>query len=186
MSKGAKSKRKDPPARRSVTRAKPPPREVVHPPKPAMREERVRYIMELMTKRIWVTGETGDEIAREWRMHSDTVGRDAAEASRRVRAVGDRDFVMSRLQAALDDALDAARGRPRDTAEVAKAYASVMGIGSTKVEHTGAGGLPLTLPPVLAMLEPPPTVEEVERFVATGEVPKRLAAPPGVEPGPAS
>lgn len=168
-------KRAPPPRPRSVTRGAP--AEVVHPPPPADREGRVRYVMELMVKRIWETGVTGPELARTWRVHPGTIEKYSAEASRRVRAVGDREFVQSRLHAALDAALDAARGRARDTAEVAKAYAAVLGIGSTKVEHTGAAGLPLSLPPVLAMLSPPPTVEEVQAYVERGELPARAPRP---------
>jgi hypothetical protein len=36
-----------------------------------------------------------------------------------------------------------------------------------RLEHSGPGGLPLGLPPQLAMLEPAPSPEEVEHFIAT-------------------
>lgn len=140
----------------------------------ALREARLAEICRLMAANRWKTGQTGEVLAKEWGVSPRTVGAWACEASRLIRETGSAERMRLRICVALDAALDDAQGDPRAVAAVAKTWAAVLGIGGPiRLEHSGPGGAPLTLPPVLAALLPPPTLEEVERFVATGEVPRR-------------
>lgn len=86
---------------------------------PRDREGRVRHCMGLMASNQWQTGITGGELAAEWGLHPGTLDHYAAEASRRVKAVGEAEYVRTRIAAALDESVGHALQmlRPRITEE---------------------------------------------------------------------
>lgn len=51
-------------------------------PPPASKADRLDVIAEIMACGEWVTGKTGPQLAKHWRLGIDTLKRDAAEASR--------------------------------------------------------------------------------------------------------
>jgi hypothetical protein len=51
------------------------------------KKDRIRICIELMASGRWITGVTGAKLAKEWSIREETVSRDAAEASRRIRDV---------------------------------------------------------------------------------------------------
>lgn len=149
------------------------------PPAPTNREGRVRAVIDLMSANRWVKGETGPLVAAAWGLSPATLEQVAAEAHRRIVATIDPDVVRSRLCTALDHGLTMAivNEDPKGLAQVAKTYADITGVMSPKKhELTGKDGIPLGLPPILAALSPPPTVEELELFAQTGKLPDRPKA----------
>lgn len=104
--------------------------------RPRTKELRVRFVMHLMATGRWVKGETGQELREAWDLSIDAINQDAAEASRRVQAAVDPNWVRQRLTVALDQALEDARGDPKATAAVANAFASVIGVQAKHVTVT--------------------------------------------------
>lgn len=103
------------PAPPSPERDEPPPAPQDGAQEPRTREERVRFVMGLMAANRWETGKTGRELALAWGLSPGTLDHVAAEASRRVKAVGEAEYVRTRLAAALDEGLGHALNmiRPR-------------------------------------------------------------------------
>jgi hypothetical protein len=136
--------------------------------------------MDLMIGGRWVTGKSGPMLATLWAMHPGTIDAIAAEASRRVRSATDptviRETVMAALHRTLAVAVEAKDAR--GVAALAKVYLDGSRVGAPRrQELTGKDGAPLGLPTILANLSPPPSVEELEAFARTGELPRRQGAP---------
>ena len=133
-------------------------------------DPKVQVCIDVMLAGRWVDGRTGQAIARAWGVSAHYMRKIAAEASRRVKAGAEPDYVREVLAAELSDALKATRGirspvaRAKAVAEVARAWGAI--VVPSKHEVTGGRGLPLGLPPALAMLEPAPSVAEVEHFAS--------------------
>jgi len=121
---------------------------------PPDREGRVRACMELMTGGRWESGVTANELAAEWGMTPGAVAHISSEASRRVKAVGEHDFVRTRIAAALDEGLAIALGMARGSkangvvvpgdpralaglASIAKAFKELAGSGSKPADPDG-------------------------------------------------
>jgi hypothetical protein len=71
--------------------------------------ERIDAIMDLMVSGRWVTGRTGRLLASEWGLALDTVERDSAEASRRIRTLvneQEREELKARFLAKLEGVLE--------------------------------------------------------------------------------
>lgn len=119
----------------------------------APRETRVRIVMGLKAAARWEPG-TGPRLAAAWKISVSSMERIAAEATRRVRAYNDRDYVRTRLLVALDEGLDAARGdNLKSLPAIAKAIAEVADIiGPKRHEISGPGGVPLGTPAGLSRL----------------------------------
>lgn len=69
-------------------------------------EDRVRHIQSLMARLEWVSGRTARELAAQWGLAVGTVENDAADASRRMRRVGDPvpgaiEFLIDNLRAGI-------------------------------------------------------------------------------------
>lgn len=157
-----------------LTRARPTAPSVGIPPKaPRTTDEKVRVCMDLMLAGRW-RERTSAALARVWGISPHYTRRLAAEASRRVKAGAEAEYVREVLANELGDALRATRrirspaARAKAVAEVARAWGAI--VVPSKHEVTGARGLPLGLPAALAMLEPLPTVAEVEHFASVDPV----------------
>ncbi len=98
-----------------------------HPERPASKALRVMYVMRLMASGWWVKGVTGPELAEAWGLSEQSIEFDAAEASRRVKALTDPQWVRERLAETLNHAAEVARRDPREAAAVANAYAGLVG-----------------------------------------------------------
>lgn len=141
-------------------------------PKPsADRESRVRACMELMAAGRWESGVTPQELAAEWGMAEGSLAHIAGEASRRVKAVGEQDFVRTRISAALDEglgiALSMARGvnangvtipgDPRalgGLASIAKAYRELASPAATATAPQAREPVTIIYPAGVAPLPP--------------------------------
>jgi hypothetical protein len=166
------------------------------PAAPRDREGRVRHCMGLMASNQWETGVTGPELAAEWGLHPGTLDHYAAEASRRVKAVGESDYVRTRIAAALDEALGhglemlrprvtvednvqvTERGDPRalgGLASLVKAFGELAGV-KPKAEPIERHDEPPTFRVELASPERPPA--ETDPCPSSG-----TSSPPGDEPG---
>lgn len=74
------------------------------------KSERIDAIVDLMVTGHWVTGKTGPQLAKEWGLALDTVERDSAEASRRVKSLinpQEREELKARFLAKLEGVLSA-------------------------------------------------------------------------------
>ena len=131
--------------------------------KPENKEACVRFIMVLMTSERFETGITGPELQLAWGMSETSIKQYTAEASRRVKALTDPNWVRERIATCLDEALDHARGKPKDLAAVANAYAPLVGA-SVPQKHE------ITVAAMKALPAFEPTVEWIRGFVA----PERL------------
>jgi len=168
-----KSPKKKPAPRRSrpLTRAgdAAPALGIVPAKPPRTPDEKVRVCIDLMLAGRW-RSRTSAALARAWGISAHYMRRLAAEASRRVKAGAEPDYVREVLAAELADALRATRrirspgARAKAVADVARAWGAI--VVPSKHEVTGGRGLPLGLPPALAMLEPAPTLAELEHFAA--------------------
>ena len=143
---------------------------LVHPVAPAGLDAKVQVCIDVMLAGRWVDGRTGPAIARAWGVSAHYMRKIAAEASRRVKASAEPDYVREVLAAELANAMRRVRGirspaaLAKAVAELARAWGAI--VVPSKHEVTGGRGLPLGLPPALAMLEPAPTLAELEHFAA--------------------
>lgn len=109
--------------------------------------ERIRTIVGLMAAGRWVTGVTGSNLAGIWNLHPGTVEKDAAEASRIVRAAvaSDEDLrarAVLTFESIQDLALD--KGDLRTALEAAKSLVGVADLTiPRKLELSGPGGKPV-------------------------------------------
>lgn len=55
------------------------------------KDQRVRFIVDMMTRAEWITGRTGGEIATVWSLSPRIVENDASEATRFLRLIFDKD-----------------------------------------------------------------------------------------------
>ncbi len=104
------------------------------------KKDRVRDITELMASGQWVTGVTGPQLAAKWGMSLDTIERDSAEASRRVRtAVEEDEGLRSRILLTLETITQRAikKNQLRTAVEAAKALAGVSGVEAPKKVELG-------------------------------------------------
>jgi hypothetical protein len=112
--------------------------------------------MGVMAAGEWETGRTGRELAEAWGLNPGTLDHIASEASRRVKAVGESEYVKTRIAAALDEGIGHALGmlRPRTVtdkkgdvveepgdpralgglAQLVKAFGELAGVARPKVE----------------------------------------------------
>ncbi len=143
---------------------------LVPPTAPAGLDAKVQVVIDLMLAGRWKSGSTGPALARAWGLSTHYLEKVAAEASRRVKASAEPDYVREVLAAELAAALRGARNirspvaRAKAVAEVARAWGAI--VVPAKHEVTGGRGLPLGLPPALAMLEPAPSVDELAHFAS--------------------
>lgn len=119
--------------------------------------------MGIMASNRWETGKTGRELALAWGLSPGTLDHVAAEASRRVKAVGEADYVRTRLAAALDEGLNHALNmiRPRLVAD-----------GEMQVEEPGD---PRALSGLAQLVK---TYGELAGVARPSAVPERPEAPP--------
>jgi hypothetical protein len=124
------------------------------PPRPETVEGRVEVCMDLMARVVW-RAETGDELAAAWGLSVSTIRDYSSEASRRLKSLRDPDEVRQMLTHSFAEGLRIAR-EDRDVrglAAVGKAYGDIAGVTAPqRLEHTGAHGAPLGLPPRAAIL----------------------------------
>jgi hypothetical protein len=149
--------------------------------------------MGLMAANRWVTGTTGPELAAQWGLHPGTLEHIAAEASRRVHAVGEADYVRTRIAAALDEALGhglqmlrphivdgfEVPGDPRALSGVAglvKAFGELAGVARPKTEPEKSTEVP-TFKVDLSLPERPPLEEPCPP-------PSGSSSPPAGDPAP--
>lgn len=140
------------------------------------REARVREIMAIMTAGAWDGAhDTHAELAIKWGCAIGSVHTYAGEASRRIRAVGEADWVRTRISTALDEALTLglAMARGGDSkaliglAQVAKGF-SAIAIGNAPSAHAEATfRIEMVSPerPVLEVPAEPPAASDDERVV---------------------
>lgn len=89
-------------------------------------EERIKYMVGLMTTGKWVLGKTTVELAEQWGLSITVVAQNASEASRLVRsATGDMEQIRTQLTSYGEEAMDNAR-KGDNPVEVAKAMAQVI------------------------------------------------------------
>ncbi len=69
-----------------------------HPPCPETRLERVMYVRDLMTRGLWVRGETAPEIAADWGVTTNCIERYAAEASHSIKLLESKDHVIGLIR----------------------------------------------------------------------------------------
>jgi hypothetical protein len=103
--------------------------------------ERIRVIIDLMTSGRWVTRRTIEQLAQKWGLSTNTLDRDAAEASRMIRGsvVGDDELraqLMATLQSLTQKAI--AVNQLRTAVEAVRVLAGVSGAEKPrKLEHSG-------------------------------------------------
>ncbi len=118
--------------------------------------------MEIMAANRW-EGQHA-ELAAAWGVSEGTVEHYAGEASRRVKAVGEGDWVRQRISVALDEGLEHGlrllrRGDPRalgGLAQLAKAFGELAGAKRGAVVDDKAGAEPATFRVELSTPERPP------------------------------
>lgn len=71
--------------------------------------ERQRYIVDLMAAKRWERGVTDQELADDWGMAFGSIQHASAEASRHLKLLGDREYILDRVRVAADTRLDAAK-----------------------------------------------------------------------------
>lgn len=100
-----------------------------HPECPPTTMARLLYVADLMVNGAWVRGDTAPELAAHWGLATSTVEDYSSEASRWVKSMVDPEEVKQKLGFYLSKNLRIADGNPREVAEVAKAYAPLVGLG---------------------------------------------------------
>ncbi len=145
-------------------------------------EERIKYMVGLMTTGKWVLGKTTVELAQQWGLSITVVAQNASEASRLVRsATGDVDQIRAQLTAYCEEAMANAR-EGENRVDVAKAMAQVIRVladihGATapqKIAVTDTKGN--DLPPAFKMLETDPVAARFFRREGRLPTPAELEA----------
>lgn len=83
-------------------------------PVPETKAERIDRIIEMMVDGEWVTGKSAPHLAKEWGLSTNTIERDSAEASRRIRDLvtpQEREELKARYLAKLEGVLSQALAR---------------------------------------------------------------------------
>jgi hypothetical protein len=145
---------------------------------PEGREQRVQYVMRLMTSLRFETGKTADAIAAATGLNVGTVLHITSEASRRVKAACDptqaREMIASAMSEGIVQALEMRDPKALSAlASLGKVLGDVTGATARqKLDVTSNGhtlGLPADHP--LSLLGRAPTVEELEAYAEGRELP---------------
>lgn len=145
-------------------------------------ESRVQYIMGRMASARWHGPESKDSLARAWGVSKVTADTYAREASRRLSATSDPDTVVTfcshamalGIQRILDKMeLGTTAGDVLALASITSKYADITGASYRRRKVIDRSDELTGLPPVLASLNPPPSVDELEEYCRTGILPLR-------------
>lgn len=127
-------------------------------PRPRDKADRVTWIAQLMVDDLWRTGRTAQAIAKVWGLSASTVEDYSAEASRQLRSGQDLEDMRLRfrlrLEAIADEALDL--GELRTASDAVFKAASLAGVVSQKLEHSGPDGAPLKTAVMIPLEDPEP------------------------------
>ncbi len=99
-------------------------------PKALNKPGRIAHIVGLMAQNQWVTGVTGPQLAKKWKLSEDTIAKDAQEASRTFNAdPAERAALRARWYAKIESAqkLAAKKGRIEALAQLLKLEGDHLG-----------------------------------------------------------
>jgi hypothetical protein len=116
--------------------------DLVIPPKPGSKEERIHYIVDLMAKGKWVTGVTGRALATAWGYSVSSAMSDASDASNMLRAQINTDEIRAQVVATLQSigAQCLSKEDTRNAIRSLEALGRVIGTPRPSITIQGGGG----------------------------------------------